>query len=42
LLLDLVRSDKLTALIATHNPSLAARMNRIVEIRDGIVIEVTL
>jgi lipoprotein-releasing system ATP-binding protein len=40
-LLDLVRSNGLAALIATHNPDLAARMNRIIEIRDGQVVEVS-
>ncbi len=31
----IVRANKLAALIATHNPELAARMDRIVELRDG-------
>ncbi|MGE0410150.1 MAG: ABC transporter ATP-binding protein [Amphiplicatus sp.] len=33
-LLDMVRSEGLAALIATHDQRLAARMDRIVEIRD--------
>ena len=39
LLLDLVKSNGLAALIATHNPELAARMNRIIEIRNGQLVE---
>lgn len=34
-LLSIVRDHGLSALIATHNPELAARMDRIVTLRDG-------
>ncbi len=34
-LLDAVRSDGMAALIATHNPELAARMDRVVTLRGG-------
>jgi lipoprotein-releasing system ATP-binding protein len=36
-LLDMVRRENLAALIATHNPDLAARMDRTVTLRDGKV-----
>jgi lipoprotein-releasing system ATP-binding protein len=39
LLLDLVRSSGLAALIATHNLALAARMDRILALEDGAVVE---
>jgi len=35
MLLNLTRKTGLTALIATHNPDLAARMDRIVRVDDG-------
>jgi ABC-type antimicrobial peptide transport system, ATPase component len=35
MLLALARKSKLAAVIATHNPQLAARMDRTVELRDG-------
>jgi lipoprotein-releasing system ATP-binding protein len=38
LMLALVRSAGLAALIATHNPSLASRMNRVVRLEDGILV----
>jgi lipoprotein-releasing system ATP-binding protein len=38
-LLDLVRKHGLAALIATHNPELAARMDRRVRLQDGVLIE---
>ena len=38
-LLDQVRHQGVAALIATHNPELAARMDRIVALRDGVVVE---
>ena len=38
-LLDQVRHHGVAALIATHNPELAGRMDRIVTLRDGIVVE---
>ena len=37
-LLDLVRTTGLSALIATHNPDLAARMDRVVHLQDGRII----
>ncbi|PZW43590.1 lipoprotein-releasing system ATP-binding protein [Humitalea rosea] len=37
-LLEMVRGQGLAALIATHNPALAARMDRTVTLRDGHVI----
>ena len=39
LLLNLVRGTGIGALIATHNMDLAARMDRILEIRDGRVVD---
>ncbi|MDO9707883.1 ABC transporter ATP-binding protein [Paracraurococcus lichenis] len=38
-LLQAVRGQGLAALIATHNPELAARMDRTVTLRDGRVVE---
>ena len=38
-LLKLVRSAGLTALIATHNPDLAQRMDRTVRLEDGHLVE---
>lgn len=38
-LLRLVREEGLSALIATHNPDLARRMDRTVTLRDGHVLE---
>jgi lipoprotein-releasing system ATP-binding protein len=38
LMLALVRSAGLAALIATHNPSLAGRMDRVVRLEDGILV----
>jgi lipoprotein-releasing system ATP-binding protein len=37
-LLAIVRDHGLAALIATHNPELAARMDRIVTLRDGRLV----
>jgi lipoprotein-releasing system ATP-binding protein len=37
-LLAMVRRENLAALIATHNPDLAARMDRTVTLRDGRVV----
>lgn len=39
-LLSMVREQGLAALIATHNPDLAARMDRRVTLKDGILVEV--
>lgn len=38
-LLKLVRGAGLAALIATHNPALANRMDRIVRLEDGLLVE---
>ncbi|MGH6684539.1 MAG: ABC transporter, partial [Pseudolabrys sp.] len=37
-LLTRVREENVAALIATHNPALAARMDRTVTLRDGKVV----
>jgi lipoprotein-releasing system ATP-binding protein len=37
-LLHVVRSENVAALIATHNPDLAARMDRQVVLRDGQLV----
>ena len=37
-LLDIVRHHGTAALIATHNPDLAGRMDRIVTLRDGRIV----
>lgn len=39
MLLDRVRARGLTALIATHNPDLAARMDRVLRLQDGRIVE---
>lgn len=41
MLADLARMEGVAALIATHNMDLAARMDRRLELRDGLVIETT-
>lgn len=38
-LVALVRSSGVAALIATHNPELAQRMDRMVRLQDGLLIE---
>ena len=38
-LLDSVRSHNTAALIATHNPDLASRMDRIITLHDGRLVE---
>lgn len=38
-LTELVQAGRLAALVATHNLALAARMNRIVELQDGVLID---
>jgi lipoprotein-releasing system ATP-binding protein len=40
-LLSMVRQQNVAALIATHNPELAARMDRTVTLREGRVVEPT-
>jgi lipoprotein-releasing system ATP-binding protein len=37
-MLGLAKRTRLAALVATHNPDLAARMDRIVELRDGLIV----
>jgi lipoprotein-releasing system ATP-binding protein len=37
-LTDLVKSQGLALLMATHNHDLARRMSKLVEIRDGVLI----
>ena len=38
-LLRMVRQEGVAALIATHNPDLASRMDRRVTLRDGLIVE---
>ena len=38
-LLRMVRHEGVAALIATHNPDLAARMDRRVTLHDGLIVE---
>jgi lipoprotein-releasing system ATP-binding protein len=38
LLLELARSAGLAAVVATHNPNLAARMDRIVRLEEGVLV----
>ena len=38
-LIDLVRETGLSALIATHNPDLAARMDRRISVQNGLLVE---
>ena len=38
LLMRLVRDDGLAALVATHNLDLAHRMDRVLELRDGVLV----
>lgn len=40
LLLDIVRTFKVSALVATHNMKLAERMDRIILIKEGLLIDV--
>jgi lipoprotein-releasing system ATP-binding protein len=39
MLLDVVRTEGTGALIATHNPDLAARMDRTVTLDEGRLVE---
>jgi lipoprotein-releasing system ATP-binding protein len=39
-LLRIVREQGVAALIATHNVELASRMDRVVTLRDGLVVSV--
>jgi len=39
-LVELVRGQGLAALIATHNPELARRMDRMVSLTDGVLVQV--
>ncbi|NQV54393.1 MAG: ABC transporter ATP-binding protein [Rhodospirillales bacterium] len=38
MLLSLVRGAGLAAVVATHNPTLAARMDRVLKLEDGILV----
>jgi lipoprotein-releasing system ATP-binding protein len=38
MLLGLVRDTGMAALIATHNPSLAARMDRVLRLEQGLLV----
>jgi lipoprotein-releasing system ATP-binding protein len=38
MLVEVVRSTRVGALIATHNLDLASRMDRVVEMRDGVLV----
>lgn len=38
-LIEIVRATGLAALIATHNPELAAKMDRRVSVKDGVLVE---
>jgi lipoprotein-releasing system ATP-binding protein len=38
-LLELVRGEGLAALVATHNEALAARMDRVLRLRDGVIVD---
>jgi len=37
-MLKIVRETKLSALIATHNPELAAKMDRVIQVKDGLLV----
>ena len=39
LLLDLRDRDGLTIVVATHDPQVAARCDRLVRLRDGAIVE---
>jgi len=39
MLADLVKTERVGALVATHNLELAARMDRVLEMRDGLLVE---
>jgi lipoprotein-releasing system ATP-binding protein len=39
MLIDIVRRTGLAALVATHNLALAQRMDRILALEDGVVVE---
>ena len=41
MLLDVVRNTGLAALIATHNPELAGRMDRVLRLAHGRIIDTT-
>jgi len=38
MLVDLVRTQRVGALVATHNMDLARRMDRVLELRDGVLV----
>ncbi|MBT6330245.1 MAG: ABC transporter ATP-binding protein, partial [Kordiimonadaceae bacterium] len=37
-MLELSRDEGVSALIATHNTRLAARMDRVISLKDGVVV----
>jgi lipoprotein-releasing system ATP-binding protein len=39
---DVVRETETGALVATHNRDLAKRMDRVIELRDGLLVEASL
>lgn len=39
MLMDMVRAEKIAAIIATHNHVLAKKMDRFVELKDGSIVE---
>jgi len=39
MLMGLARGAKLAAVIATHNPELARRMDRVVRLEHGVLVE---
>ncbi|MDR3515367.1 MAG: ABC transporter ATP-binding protein [Azospirillaceae bacterium] len=40
-LTDLVRTSRMGALVATHNFDLARRMDRVLDLRDGVLVQVS-
>ena len=40
-LINLIHNTGVAALIATHNMELAARMDRVLRVEDGLLIEIT-
>jgi lipoprotein-releasing system ATP-binding protein len=41
-LVDVIRRQGVAALIATHNMELAARMDRVLQVQEGQLIEISL
>ena len=40
-LIELIRQHRVAALIATHNMDLARRMDRVLQVKDGRIVEIT-